>query len=47
MLIIKQKFSRKLTAKFLPYNRMEPIFSRKLTAKFVPYKGWNPYLAVN
>ena len=30
-------FSRKLTAKFVPYNRTVPIFSRKLTAKFVPY----------
>ena len=40
-------FSRKLTAKFVPYNRTVPKFSRKLTAKFVPYKGWNPYLAVN
>ena len=47
MLIIKQKFSRKLTAKFVQYNRTVPIFSRKLTAKFVPYKGWNPHLAVN
>ena len=30
-------FSRKLTAKFVPYDRMVPIFSRKLTAKFTAY----------
>ena len=30
-------FSRKLTAKFVPYNRTVPIFSRKLTAKFAAH----------
>ena len=35
-------FSRKLTAKFVPYNRKVPIFSRKSTAKFVPYNRTVP-----